>query len=245
VSVLPSSQAIDEAILARIREAVLETAPARAVYLFGSRARGTARPNSDYDVLAVVWDASSAPQIERAIRGRLRDLPIECHIMVKSPGEFEWRKRFANTIEQAADREGIILYMADSQDERRAMAQEWLQRGAEDLSVAQMLVERGDFPGIVCFHAQQCVEKCLKGFLTFSNVQAERTHLLEVLLQQCAEKDPSFEMWTEKVAALSKYAVETRYPGKPLPSQKEAQDAVALAQEIQAFMLYRINRSPS
>ena len=35
------------------------TEKVRSVYVFGSRARGTARPDSDYDVLLVVTDAFS------------------------------------------------------------------------------------------------------------------------------------------------------------------------------------------
>ncbi len=40
--------------LAPVLSAILKTVPAKKIILFGSRARGEARPESDYDLLVVV-----------------------------------------------------------------------------------------------------------------------------------------------------------------------------------------------
>ncbi len=43
-------------ILDRTIARIVETMNPEAVYLFGSRARGDARPDSDYDLLVIVSD---------------------------------------------------------------------------------------------------------------------------------------------------------------------------------------------
>ncbi|MBU0629470.1 MAG: nucleotidyltransferase domain-containing protein [Candidatus Margulisbacteria bacterium] len=45
-----------------------------SIYLFGSRARGTARPDSDYDILLIV------PEKNREIRDRLYDAAVDVQI---------------------------------------------------------------------------------------------------------------------------------------------------------------------
>ena len=44
----------DSALLRRCREAVWEVTPSATVILYGSRARGDATPESDYDLLVLV-----------------------------------------------------------------------------------------------------------------------------------------------------------------------------------------------
>ncbi len=54
----------------------------------------------------------------------------------------------------------------------------------DDYSAVEQLFITGKNPpyGIVCFHAQQCVEKYLKAFLTEHDLSFERTHNLTILL---------------------------------------------------------------
>jgi len=70
-----------------VREVVATAAPEiLAVYLYGSRARGTARPGSDVDVAVLL--AGGAPRtlenpardLERELEGRLR-LPVEVVVL--------------------------------------------------------------------------------------------------------------------------------------------------------------------
>ena len=61
---LPPSLAPQRATLARCLEAMNRVMPLRAVYLFGSHARGDARPDSDVD-LCIVADGA-AKQLEAA-----------------------------------------------------------------------------------------------------------------------------------------------------------------------------------
>jgi predicted nucleotidyltransferase len=80
------------------------------VILFGSRARGTARPESDIDLLVIA--RSTQPRHRRAapLYGALSDILTPMDIVVYSPEEVqEWsevRQAFVTT----AIREGQVLY---------------------------------------------------------------------------------------------------------------------------------------
>ena len=93
-------------IVARIRSAVQ---PERVV-LFGSRARGTGRPESDFDLLVI--KESELPRYKRSgpLYTALADLPVEVEVMVYTPEEVrDWsqvRQAFITT----ALREGKVLY---------------------------------------------------------------------------------------------------------------------------------------
>lgn len=63
----------------------------------------------------------------------------------------------------------------------------WLFRTNEDIAVMKNLVESGarDYTSAICFHAQQAVEKFLKAFLVFHDVDFPKTHDLDFLLLEC------------------------------------------------------------
>ena len=57
----------------------------------------------------------------------------------------------------------------------------WLSFAVEDLRVAEIVFPER-LPAQVCFHAQQCVEKALKGLLIHSGQRLPRTHAIAELL---------------------------------------------------------------
>jgi len=83
------------------------------IYVFGSRARGTARPESDVDLLVVV-PASDLPahrrdQLAHQAVG-LHLLPMD--ILVLTRNEFERRREVPASLPATVLREGRILYAA-------------------------------------------------------------------------------------------------------------------------------------
>jgi len=65
------------------------------------------------------------------------------------------------------------------------LARGWLIKAASDLAAGRLVVE-GDGPyDTACFHAQQAIEKSLKGFLVLRKQAAPRTHDLEELQRLC------------------------------------------------------------
>ena len=82
----------------------------KQIILFGSRARGDARPDSDYDFL-LIYDGplnhhDCAVAAHRAI-GRRR---FSVDVMVQSSEDFEYFRHARSSIANHADREGVICH---------------------------------------------------------------------------------------------------------------------------------------
>jgi HEPN domain-containing protein len=90
----------------------------------------------------------------------------------------------------------------------------YLRKAERDLATAIRMSEAGpDFADIVCFHAEQCAEKSLKGLILALGEVPPRTHDLVVLqktLGGMGERNQDLEGFC---LALSDYAVAPRYPG--------------------------------
>lgn len=88
----------------------------------------------------------------------------------------------------------------------------WPFRANEDIAVIENLSESGIefYASTICFHAQQAVEKFLKAFLIFHNIDFPRTHDLEFLLFECQKIDQSgFDF---DFGSLTDFGVSVRYP---------------------------------
>lgn len=92
-----------------VRRIVRQFRPEKII-LFGSRARGEARPDSDVDLLVVMSPRGSKRDTELAIRRALDGIAIPKDVIVSAPEDFEWRKDVVGTIEYPAVHEGRLLY---------------------------------------------------------------------------------------------------------------------------------------
>jgi predicted nucleotidyltransferase len=92
-----------------VRRIVSRFDPERII-LFGSHARGDARPDSDVDLLVVLPLSGSKREKQLEIRLALRGIRIPKDIVVTTPEDFLWRKEIPGTIERPAAREGKVLY---------------------------------------------------------------------------------------------------------------------------------------
>jgi predicted nucleotidyltransferase len=101
-------------LLQHVRDRIL-AADGRAVrrlILFGSRARGDARADSDYDVLVLVSGMSAAERatFRSSLYRAVEDLGIVVEPWVMSEEEFEESKTVVGGLANPAWKEGVILH---------------------------------------------------------------------------------------------------------------------------------------
>jgi HEPN domain-containing protein len=113
---------------------------------------------------------------------------------------------------------------------------EWVVKAENDLrSAAHVLKMGADCPtDIVCFHAQQCVEKYLKSLLVLKCIPVPRTHNIRVLMNMIpADVRPELEEAEQD--RLTVYAVVARDPAdEPPVPLSEARQAVRTARRVRS-----------
>lgn len=109
----------------------------------------------------------------------------------------------------------------------------WLFRAREDLAVMNNLQksEIDSFTSTICFHAQQAVEKYLKAFLIYKDVDFPRTHDVDFLIQECQKLDnKSFNI---DLKSLTEFGVSLRYPDDfYVPGVKETEGYIKIANSV-------------
>ena len=80
------------------------------IYLFGSRARGDHRPDSDYDFVIIYDGDKSKGDIDLSIRRLFRRRDFAMDILVLSTYELERYKHVANTLSREVTENGIVIY---------------------------------------------------------------------------------------------------------------------------------------
>jgi HEPN domain-containing protein len=119
---------------------------------------------------------------------------------------------------------------------------QWFARADDDLKSIEALLEKQVSPNTICFHAQQAVEKYLKGYLAFHERHIRKVHDLETLVNLCAETDPGFKNLLEDAMDLNDFYMDTRYPDTGLElSFEQARNASIVAKKFKEFVLGKTN----
>jgi HEPN domain-containing protein len=112
----------------------------------------------------------------------------------------------------------------------------WLAFAKEDLRVAELAMGEGLY-NQVCFHAEQCVEKALNGWLATNKKGIPRTHSMADLLPLIPTEVVA-DM-AEEILLLDRFYIPTRYPDalpgsleEGLPTKEEAQGAYAIPKRL-------------
>ena len=232
-----------------VARAVYEAARPESVILFGSRARGDYREDSDIDLMLVCEGRMSKDDYMRAQRAAgdaARDvygtnygvdlLPIRKSVYLRCRGGI-------NHVAAQAARDGVDMngekedYEPDT--ERNFDWEDIRQRVINtdrELITLKGLVE-GDFPQeAIGFHAQQALENILKGWISALGIGYGNTHDLEELLK--IVKTIPEEMDTragEELKWLTAYAVEYRYWGAEIVLEDPERLHQAIARTVAAI----------
>ena len=115
--------------------------------------------------------------------------------------------------------------------------QAWFAKADEDLEIARRaLGPDRPLPAIACYHAQQCAEKYLKGYLVAHDVPFRLVHDLGYLIGLCTEVEPALADLRPAAVTLNPYVATARYPSEAAqePSIEAAEQAIRLAEQIAA-----------
>ena len=115
----------------------------------------------------------------------------------------------------------------------------WFEKAGQDLEMAcRALGPEKPLPGMACYHAQQCAEKYLKGYLIAQSMSFRFVHDLVYLTQLCAAQEPAFEELMSASEILGEYGVTMRYPMEDSeePDIEAANEAIELAEQVIALV---------
>lgn len=108
-------QVLNQESLDQLVHAIVQEVDPEAVILFGSHARGDARPDSDIDLMVIETAPFSAQRSRRAEYSRLskalREFPNALDILLYSREEFDYWKDSPNHVVGRAQREGKVLHV--------------------------------------------------------------------------------------------------------------------------------------
>lgn len=239
-----------EEIAAAVATIVARVDPEQVV-LFGSRAYGTATPDSDIDLMVV-----SETPFERWVLGG--DLPgpdvrsnASFHLHRRRPHQIALGLAEGDFFIQDVMLKGIPLhdtgrFRVSTKDEGARQGERvgptqatlgWVKKAESDLRVARIVVEGSDDEAdAVCFHAQQATEKYLKALLQGRDIRHSRTHDLAVLGDLAVASIPDLGRFREDFRWLSLFAVDSRYPDAVEEPVPDAARAIGIATEVRGLV---------
>ena len=206
-------------IQATCDDIVREFAPLQVI-LFGSYAYGTPTEDSDVDLLVVM----DIPESETSRQASEIPRRFGMDLLVRSPEEIAYRISLNDWFLREITEKGEVLYghlnfleipLKKEQCVMNPLTLEWIEKTEGDYTTVQLLQQSPiSSKDVICFHAQQCIEKYLKAWLQEANIPIPRTHNLEELLSLIVPIFPAWNSWQPDFSTLSEHAVDFRSPGK-------------------------------
>ena len=196
---------VTDALLARMIRIIVDEVDPEQVILFGSRARGDARPDSDVDLLVIESEPFGAGRTRHAeevrINRTLPAMPVARDILVYSRADIEQWRGSQNHVAARALREGRVLYTkgwniaspasrpcsareSDRPEPDVDQARLLLGMADGDLAAVRAMRDRTDFTDeIFGFHVQQAAEKGFKAWIAMLGREYPLTHELRELIE--------------------------------------------------------------
>ncbi len=244
----------DVASIRQMAHAVGSAVNARCVILFGSRARGDHRHNSDLDLAIVAAEAELDAQQRHDLRERARaaalsaasELTNHIDVIVWTDAEYRAKKRSINHVAGRAWREGLILYGVhetlpgeeivselDNARELMRMCQRQLM-GINNMDDETLFPEE-----LFGFHAQRAAELAFKAWITLLGLRYERTHNVADLLTILESAGVGEAQPFAHLGTLTPYAVKYVYEEIENPTMDRhyiASEVNALADLVESLL---------
>jgi uncharacterized protein len=237
----------NDSVLEAIVAAITSRTQPELILLCGSRAWGTPRADSDYDVMVVVRDTASVGVVRDAASTALRSAGIQADVIAHSAADYARQQHDPGFLSYMAARAGRVLYATGAVPQRspgrvseRPSTEGvalWVSRAESDLRDAEnSLAAPQPSWDAICFHSHACVEKLLKASIVQAGVFPPRTHELPALL---AAQPPALRDNAALVQAcrlLDDLFPRSRYPELPEPTPDEARQAIAAARAARTLI---------
>jgi len=130
-------------------------------------------------------------------------------------------------------------------DDKEKLLQQWLDKGKDELRSAEYLstMHHPTPDEVICYLCQQSAEKYLKAFIYSHDIEPEKTHDLEYLLEICQKYNTEFSTLFSKVFVLKRYSVLPRYPNDLGITSEDMKTAISYAKSIQEFVMKIFNEA--
>ena len=118
----------------------------------------------------------------------------------------------------------------------------WITKADHDLGTAVLtFLHIPDYKDTVTFHCQQAVEKYLKAYLIFLDIDFRFSHDLVYLLELIGREDNTAGEYYERILNLQNYAVEVRYPDETIYiSDEQVIEAIKTAKVIRHVLTVKM-----
>ena len=211
-----------------VAKAVYDALRPRSVILFGSRARGDFRRDSDIDLLVITEGDRRLGREEyvetckaaRAKAGELYDdRGFGVDVLDMTSDEFRHCRRAKNHVAGQAARDGVDMNgdRIPPNGQPPDNSPDILQRIANaerELRTLDILVNANADQEPIGFHAQQALENALKGWISALDDEYGNTHdLADLAATVRAHPEEEASDAGERLFWLTRYAVEYRYEG--------------------------------
>ena len=232
----------DAAPIRQVADAIGTALAPRCVILFGSRARGDHRADSDLDLAVIVAQPELDAQQRHDLREQARLAAGESFrhidVVVWTESEYRTKKRSINHVAGRAWREGRILYgrhetlpgeeivsELDNANELMRMCRKQTQ-GIDNMMDETIFSEE-----LFGFHAQRGTELALKAWVSLIGERYERTHSVAELMAILNSAGVTDVQPYTHLASLTPYAVKYIYEEIENPTM----DRQYVASEVQAL----------
>lgn len=220
----PDVMAAIEAMAERLRDEY----GASAVILYGSRADGSARPDSDVDLLIIKSGASGVPfgrfkEVQAVLSDIHEGLSLDTHTY--TPEEIKRTLALGDHFVQDIILRGRALHKGDDFAQYIELAKKsystnpedskypevWIEIAEDDYETVTILLNGGRPRGAGYF-LHQAVEKFFKSYLIRRGWRLRRTHDLGMLLDDAVRYDATLEQYRAVCELVSLYQFAERYP---------------------------------